>query len=94
MTYVRGIGGEIVHAVSPVTDSGTGLIDITTQSLQSRIDTLNSKQVDIQTRLDSQRAALTAQFTAMESAMAKIQSQGAWPTSQINSINSLNSAGR
>lgn len=94
MTYVRGIGGEIAHAVSPVTDSGTGLIDITTQSLQSRIDSLNAKEVDIQTRLDNQRAALTAQFTAMESAMSKIQAQGSWLTSQINSINSLNSGGR
>jgi flagellar hook-associated protein 2 len=71
--------------------SGSGVIDTTTDALQITVDTLTQKQADIQARLDRQRAALTAQFTAMETAMSKLQSQGQWLTGQINSLASLNS---
>ena len=39
----------------------------------------------------AQRAALTAQFTAMETALSKIQAQGQWLTQQITAMNSLQS---
>jgi len=50
------------------------------------------RQTDIQDRLDRQKAALTAQFTAMETAMSKLQTQGQWLTGQINALGSLNSS--
>ena len=37
-------------------------------------------------RLTQRRAALTAQFTAMEAAMSRIQAQGNWLTQQIAAL--------
>ena len=50
------------------------------------------RQSDVQARLDAKRAALVAQYTVMESALSKIQSQATYLTQQINSITSLQSS--
>jgi flagellar hook-associated protein 2 len=93
ISYVKGLGGALTTSSDSVLTSGTGVIDVTTSALRIAIDSLNSKGDDIQTRLDRQRAALTAQFTAMESAMSKVQSQAQWLTGQISALSSLNSNG-
>jgi flagellar hook-associated protein 2 len=92
MTFARAIGGMFTASADSVLTSGTGIIDLTTSSLRRTIDTLTTRQIDIQARLDRQRAALTAQFTAMESAMSKLQTQSTWLTGQINALSSLNSS--
>jgi flagellar hook-associated protein 2 len=94
ISYVKGIGGALMGSADRVLNSGTGTIDITTSALQITIDSLTSRETDIQGRLDRQRAALTAQFTAMESAMSRLQSQGQWLTGQIAALSSLNSDSR
>jgi flagellar hook-associated protein 2 len=91
ISYVKGIGGALTTSADSVLNSGSGTIDTTTSALQLTIDTLTSRETDIQGRLDRQKAALTAQFTAMETAMSKLQSQGQWLTGQIASLSSLNS---
>ncbi|HEX7019353.1 MAG TPA: flagellar filament capping protein FliD [Gemmatimonadaceae bacterium] len=90
VTYVLGLGGMLTQAADAVSLSGTGTIDTTTASLQSSIDSLTQREDDIQARLDQRKAALVAQFTAMETALSKIQAQGQWLTSQINALSSLN----
>jgi flagellar hook-associated protein 2 len=92
ISYVKGLGGSLAGSADNVLTSGTGVIDVTTAALQRTVDTLMTKETDIQTRLDRQRAALTAQFTAMESAMSKVQSQAQWLTGQISALSSLNSS--
>jgi flagellar hook-associated protein 2 len=94
ISYVTGIGGALTASADRVLTSGSGTIDTTKSALQLSIDTLTARQIDIQARLDRQKAALTAQFTAMETAMSKIQSQSQWLTGQINALSSLNSSQR
>jgi flagellar hook-associated protein 2 len=91
ISYVKGLGGSLASSADSVVTTGSGIIDVTTTAMQSTIDNLTSKETDIQARLDRQRAALTAQFTAMETAMSQVQTQGQWLTGQINSLSSLNS---
>ena len=91
LSYVTGLGGALTTSSDAVLTSGSGVIDVTTTALQMTIDTLTSKETDIQARLDRQKAALTAQFTAMETAMSQVQSQGQWLTGQISALSSLNS---
>jgi flagellar hook-associated protein 2 len=91
ISYVKGLGGALSTSADNVLTAGTGVIDVTTAALQRTVDMLTSKSTDIQSRLDRQRAALTAQFTAMESAMSKVQSQAQWLTGQISALSSLNS---
>jgi flagellar hook-associated protein 2 len=93
ISYVKGLGGALASSADNVLTSGTGVIDVTTAALKRTVDLLTSKETDIQTRLDRQRAALTAQFTAMETAMSKVQSQAQWLTGQISALSSLNSQG-
>jgi len=93
MSYVKGLGGSLTTSADAVLTTGSGVIDVTTTALRMTIDTLTSKETDIQARLDRQKAALTAQFTAMETAMSQVQSQGQWLTGQINALSSLNSNG-
>jgi flagellar hook-associated protein 2 len=92
LTYVKGIGGALTASADRVLTSGSGTIDSTTSALQLSIDTLSARQIDIQGRLDRQKAALTAQFTAMETAMSKLQTQSQWLTGQISALGSLNSS--
>jgi flagellar hook-associated protein 2 len=92
MTFAKGIGGMFTASADTVLTSGSGIIDLTTSSLQRTIDSLTTRQIDIQARLDRQRASLTARFTAMETAMSKLQTQSTWLTGQINALSSLNSS--
>jgi flagellar capping protein FliD len=52
--------------------------------------TLNARADNVQTRLDRHRETLLSQFVAMETALARLQSQGAALTSQIKSLQSSN----
>jgi flagellar hook-associated protein 2 len=90
LSYVQGLGGALENSANSVLLSGTGLIDTNTASLASTVDLLTTKSQDIQTRLDRQKASLTAQFTAMEAAMSKLQSQSQWLTGQINALSASN----
>ncbi len=64
--------GTSATSIKAVTDRISGSVS----GMQSRIDTINA-------RLDRHRTALIAQFTAMEQAIARAQSQSAWLTTQL-----------
>jgi flagellar capping protein FliD len=49
---------------------------------------LSARADDIQARLDRHQETLTAQFVAMESVLARLQSQSATLSSQIKSLQS------
>ena len=51
---------------------------------------LSRRSDDIQSRLDRHRDTMTAQFVAMEAALARLQAQGAALTSQIKGLQSSN----
>jgi flagellar capping protein FliD len=68
------------------TRSGDGLIPGITTSFQSQIDSLTARSQVIQGRLDAHKAALTQQFTKMESALAVLQAQTTALTNQIKGL--------
>lgn len=83
---VAGMAARIADQLSAT----NGIVSQQTESLQSQIEALNRRQADVQSRLDARRKALTIQFTTMEAALSKIQSQGQWLTQQLNALQSSN----
>jgi flagellar hook-associated protein 2 len=83
-----GIGGAVATISDALSRSGDGLAASQISSLQSRMNVLSRRTDDIQSRLDRHRETMTAQFVAMEAALARLQSQGATLSSQIKGLQS------
>jgi flagellar hook-associated protein 2 len=86
-SYRLGAAGLLQHLLDGYTRSGDGLIALNTDAIDQSVATLEQRQNDVQSRLDRYQASLVKQFTAMEAALSKIQSQGNWLTNQIASMN-------
>jgi len=71
-TFVRGYTG-----------TGKGIIDGRLQSADADIKSFDSQIDTMNTRMTGEQTRLRGQFAAMESALAKAQSQGSWLTAQI-----------
>jgi flagellar hook-associated protein 2 len=89
--FTAGIAGAMSKVATNVSATD-GTVANQTTALTADMDRLTTRQTDVQTRLDAKRAALVAQYTAMETALSKIQSDGNYLTQQLNSINSLQSS--
>jgi flagellar hook-associated protein 2 len=85
-----GIGGAVATLTDFFSRSGDGVAASQISSLQSRMNMLSRRSDDIQSRLDRHRDTMTAQFVAMEAALARLQAQGAALTSQIKGLQSSN----
>jgi flagellar hook-associated protein 2 len=88
----KGTTKGISSLVSGYVDSQTGTNGILTGRISSDGKSISGYDDQISKMNDQMQAEqdrLKAQFTAMESAMAKSQSQQAWLTSQINSLPQL-----
>lgn len=70
-----GFGDMFDRLVKDLTDSLTGAMALADQGLQKQIDAANDRLERIDERLESRRQILQRQFSAMESALAKIQGQ-------------------
>jgi flagellar hook-associated protein 2 len=86
VTYTLGIGGMIFNAADPMVQSGDGQIQVHEDTIQGQIDSASKRAADIQARLDRQRATLVQRFTAMETAISKLQAQSSALTSQLNAL--------
>ena len=86
VTYSLGAAGMITRATDAITRSGDGLVANQVDSLQRSNSYLDRRIDDIQRQLDIRRESLVAQFTAMEAALSKIQSQQAWLSSQLAAL--------
>ncbi|HTJ18798.1 MAG TPA: flagellar filament capping protein FliD [Steroidobacteraceae bacterium] len=86
VSYVLGLGGAMFAAADSLVQSGNGTIQTQENNIQSHIDSLTQRAADVQERLDQQRAALTKQFTDMETALSKLQAQASALTNQLNAL--------
>jgi flagellar hook-associated protein 2 len=86
ISLTLGVGGEISKIATSYADGGPSSAAAQQTSNTERATTLQSRIDDLTQRLDARRAALTAQFVAMESALAKSQALSSALTSQINSL--------
>lgn len=90
LSFSRGVGGMMTQVTDILTRSGDGTIASQLDSLDSSMTALTSRADAAAARLALRREALTKQFTAMEAALSRIQSQGNWLTQQMNAINATN----
>jgi len=74
-TFSRGIASALSYWVKQAKDPINGLFVQTDKSYQKQLDDYDQRITDLQTQVDSYRATMSAQFTAMEQAMQKLKSQ-------------------
>lgn len=91
-TVKLGLAAKLEEEINALTDSGTGLISRQFNSLQDKVDLYNERAKDMQELLDLKEARLTAQFTAMESALAALQGQQAALAALSNLASSFSSS--
>lgn len=78
--------------VDKLSDLTTGSITVASQSLQTAQTRLSTEISDWDARLAQQKQALQARFTAMESVIQKLNSQGSYLTSIFSSLNGTSSS--
>lgn len=81
--YTKGFGAIMRDLVVGMTGKN-GIFTQTQESLNSEIDATNQNIVDMETRILAQQDRLYAQFSAMETQLAKLQDQGNYLTSMLS----------
>jgi flagellar hook-associated protein 2 len=83
---LSGVGQAFVTSTDNATRFGTGTISSQVNSIDNSVRTLRTRANDAQSRLDAFRQNLVAQYTAMETALSALKSQGSYLTSAIASL--------
>jgi flagellar hook-associated protein 2 len=81
-----GTAEMLARAANAITETGDGLVATMNNSLSESLTSLQQKSADVTERLANSKAALTKQFTAMETAIANIQAQGARISATLSSL--------
>lgn len=74
------------------TDASTGSVTQAINSANAQSSTLNNQIADWTARLTDIQAGLQAKFSAMQTMLAKLQSQSSFLTSMLNNLNSSSSS--
>lgn len=86
VSFMQGAAGALYFAADAIARSGDGAVANQQDALQRTITSLTSRADTIQQLLDRRRDLLVKQYTAMEAAIGRIQSQGAALTNFIRSL--------
>ncbi|HPV75325.1 MAG TPA: flagellar filament capping protein FliD [Gemmatimonadaceae bacterium] len=89
IAFTLGVSGMLFNTAD-VFARADGTIFTQQEQLERSINELTTRADTVQQSLDRRRAALLKQFTAMETAISRIQAQGSTLVSFINSMNSSN----
>jgi flagellar hook-associated protein 2 len=81
-----GVGQAFVTATDNATQYGVGTISSQLKNINQNTIALKKREVDAQKRIDLRREQLVAQFTRMESAMSRLNSQS---SSLLSSVQGL-----
>ena len=87
-----GFGTVVKNEIKHFTDSDNGVITLADEAIQSSSKMLNDRITSMNTLIEKRRARLQEQFNAMESTLAKLQSQSTALSSLANFQLSLNSS--
>lgn len=90
--YARGLGGTLALSADSMLNAGSGTIALQRSASETAIGSLERRETDILARIERRRASLIADFSRMEAVLGRLQAQGQWLTSQVNSLNSFNRA--
>jgi flagellar hook-associated protein 2 len=81
-----GLVDRLESYLTALVRSGDGIIPSREQSLQNIMDDIDDQVARMEDRLAMKEEQLRRQFTAMEQALAALQSQGDWLAGQIASL--------
>lgn len=81
-----GVGNSMFQATDSISAAYNGTVSSQIRSLESSNATLDRRIGDVESRLEVRRQSLIRQYTQMEMAISKIQSQGNWLTQQFQSM--------
>ncbi|MGY1854861.1 flagellar filament capping protein FliD [Modestobacter sp. SYSU DS0290] len=83
---VQGVAQRLLALAKRATDTTTGILVLRAKGEDEKGAGLTSQIEDWDRRLDLRRTTLSAQFTAMETALGRLQSQSSWLSSQLSSL--------
>lgn len=83
VTITMGVGELFDRVLYDITNEVDGYLDYRLESTANRIDDLEDRIEEMEARLDRKMETMINRFVAMELALAQIQNQSAWLTSQI-----------
>jgi flagellar hook-associated protein 2 len=86
INFMVGAGGALFLAADSVARPGDGAVSTQQDSLQRSITSLQTRADTVQQLLDRRRELLVKQYTAMEAAISRIQSQGAAITNFMTAL--------
>ncbi|MGI9862413.1 flagellar filament capping protein FliD [Moorella naiadis] len=78
-----GLAEKLDSYIATLVRAGDGIITSQEQGIQNIIDDMNQQIAAMQDQLNAKEDQLRQQFTAMETALASLQSQGAWLSGQL-----------
>lgn len=81
-----GFAARIATVADTASDSVDGTLTLAIKGRENTIDRLEDSIADWDVRLEMRRQTMTRQFTAMETALSQMQSQGQWLAGQIASL--------
>jgi flagellar hook-associated protein 2 len=90
-TFTKGVGSVLSQALEQMSDSVTGYVTKTEQSLQTQMSNIDKNISDMEERITQDQEAMTQKYVQMETLISQLQSQSSWLTSQINSLTSNSS---
>lgn len=82
VTLTLGVFEEFERQIFAMVDDFDGYISFKMDSMADNIERIDDKIEDMEERLELKRTRLIAQFLAMEQTIAKLNTQGAWLSSQ------------
>jgi flagellar capping protein FliD len=87
-----GVAARLQRLATQASDSVSGSITSLAKGQDTRADDLQDQIDAWELRLASRKATLTAQYTALETALGKLQNQSTWLSSQIKQLPSWSSS--
>ncbi len=83
-----GLAGKLNQVTTSLGDVTTGFMAEHTTEIEEKIKEIDDQMANLLGRLDAKETALWRQFTAMETAIGKLQQQGNQLTSMLGSLSS------
>lgn len=93
LTYVQGLAAKLEAMAQRASDSMTGTVSLAVTSRNSAIKGWEGDIAEWDVRLAARRTTLERQYTALETALSKLQSQSTWLAGQINSLPKISADG-
>ncbi len=81
-----GVANKLDSYIDQLVSAGSGLIPSRMDSFDQRIESLNESIAEVERSVEMARERYTEQFTAMETALAEMQQQQSWMSSQLSSL--------